>query len=169
MKNYGVAGKYARIENERRFLLPESTEEIITLPKFVILDHYITDTHLRLRQIEKEGDLVYKLTKKSKLSPGSDEITTIYLSPEEYQTLSKLRAIVVSKIRYIATYNGISIGIDIYGTEMDELWLGEVEFETVEQMEDFKMPLLYQREVTGNDDFSGLALANRFGCENRRF
>ena len=106
-----TVGKYARIENERRFLLPPVEDELISLPRRVILDHYIAGTRLRLRQIENEDDKVYKLTKKTRLSPGKEEITTIYLSPEEYQLLNKLRAIAVSKIRFIATYNDMTIGI----------------------------------------------------------
>jgi CYTH domain-containing protein len=162
-------GKYARIENERRFLLPPMEEEIMTLPRRAILDHYIIETGLRLRRIENEDDKVYKLTKKTNLSLGREEITTIYLSLEEYHLLSKLPAIVVSKIRFIATYNDITIGIDSYATEEDELLIAEAEFESEEQMKAFVMPLPYQMEVTGNDQFTGFTLANRFGRANRRF
>ena len=163
--------KYARIENERRFLLPPLDEELLkmNLPKRVILDNYILDTSLRLREVDSEGQKVYKLTKKTSLSPGREQITTIYLSQEEYQLLNKLRAIIVSKIRLIATYNEIMIGIDCYGNEEDELLVAEIEFETEEQMNVFVMPIPYQMEVTGKDEFSGFALANRFGWQNRRF
>jgi CYTH domain-containing protein len=159
--------KYARIENERRFLLSAIEEEIMTLPRRVILDHYIIGTNLRLRQVENGDGKVYKLTKKTKLSPGREEITTIYLSPEEYQLLSELRAIVVSKIRFIMAYNELTIGIDSYATEEDELLITEVEFETEEHMRTFVMPLSYDTEVTGNEDFTGFALANRFGWVNQ--
>jgi CYTH domain-containing protein len=163
--------KYARIENERRFLLPPMDEEltVMDLPKRVILDNYIMDTNLRLREVDNEAKKTYKLTKKTSLSPGREEITTIYLSPEEYQLLNKLRAVVVSKVRFLAAYDDITIGIDCYGTEEDELWVADVEFETEEQMKAFAMPVPYQMEITGKDEFSGLALANRFGCHNRRF
>ena len=163
--------KYARVENERRFLLRPGDEEFISmdLPQRVITDNYIIDTNLRLREVDNEGEKVYKLTKKTTLSPGREEITTIYLSPEEYQVLSKLRAVVVSKVRFIATYDDITIGIDTYGNEEDELGITEVEFETEEQMKAFVLPMPYEIEVTGNDEFSGFALANRFGWQNRRF
>ena len=157
--------KYALIENERRFLLPPMDEELTTmnLPKRVILDNYILDTNLRLREVDNEGKKVYKLTKKTSLSPGREKITTIYLSQEEYQLLNKLRAMVVSKIRFIATYNEVIIGIDCYGNEEDELFVAEVEFETEGQMKAFVMPIPYRTEITGKDEFSGLALASRFG------
>lgn len=83
--------------------------------------------------------------------------------------LSKLRAVVVSKVRFIATHGDIIIGIDTYGNEEDELGIAEVEFETEEQMKTFALPMPYEMEVTGKDEFSGYALANRFGWENRRF
>jgi CYTH domain-containing protein len=160
-------GKYAQIENERRFLLSAIEEEITTPPRRIILDHYIIGTNLRLRQVENGDGKVYKLTKKTKLSLGREEITTIYLSPDEYQLLSELPAIVVSKIRFIMAYNELTIGIDSYATEEDELLVAEVEFETDEQMKTFVMPLSYGTEVTGNDEFTGFALANRFGWVNQ--
>jgi CYTH domain-containing protein len=163
--------KYARIEIERRFLLPPMDEELTTmnLPKRIIRDNYIIETNLRLREVDNEAKKTYKLTKKAFLSPGREEITTIYLSAEEYQLLSQLGAIVVSKVRFLATYDDITIGIDRYGTEVDELWVADVEFETEEQMKGFVMPIPFQTEITGKGEFSGLALANRFGRQNRRF
>jgi|GEM_PF-1764057 len=165
------AGKYARFENERRFLLRPWDEEFITmdLPRRVIIDHYVIGTNLRLREVDSEGEKVYKLTKKTTISPGREEITTIYLSPEEYQLLCKLPAVVVNKVRFIATYADIIIGIDIYGNEEDELWLAEVEFETEKQMKTFALPMPYEVEITGNNGFSGFALANRFGAQHGRF
>ena len=162
-------GKYARIENERRFLLQPMVDEAFPLPGRIILDNYIVDTGLRLRQVENEEGTVYKLTKKSVLSPGREGITTIYLSAEEYKLLAKLRAIVVSKIRFIAIHNDKIIGIDFYGNEKEDLSIAEVEFETEEQMKNFVMPISYQMEVTGNAEFTGFALAHRFGSANRRF
>jgi len=164
-------GKYARIENERKFLLSPGDDVLMEmdLAKRAILDNYIVGTHLRLREVDKDGEKIYKLTKKTPLSPGREEITTIYLSPEEYQLLSKLRAVVVSKLRFVMPYNELTIGIDSYATERDELLLAEVEFETEEQMRVFEMPIPYQTEVTGMEEFSGFTLAKRFGWENRRF
>ena len=159
--------KYSRIERERRFLLSPMGKEVSALPRRVIVDHYIVGTDLRLRQVENEDNKVFKLTKKSKLSPGHEQITTIYLSSEEYKLLSKLPAIVVSKSRHITNYEDVTIGIDIYGSGTEELWLAEVEFENTASMDSFIMPLPYQSEVTGVDEFSGFALANRFGFLNR--
>lgn len=164
-------GKYARIENERRFLLPPMDGELMdmNLPRRFILDNYITGTNLRLREVDDEGKKLYKLTKKTSLSPGREVITTIYLSQDEYQLLGKLPAVLVSKVRFLMAYNELTIGIDSYANEDDELLLAEVEFETEEQMNAFEMPIPYQTEVTGKDEFSGFALANRFGWENSRF
>jgi len=118
-------GKYAQIEIERRFLLPPMDEElmVMSLPRRGILDNYITGTNLRLRKVDHEDKKTYKLTKKTPISPGREEITTIYLSEDEYQLLSKMPAVVVSKIRFVMTYNELTIGIDSYANEDDELLL----------------------------------------------
>jgi CYTH domain-containing protein len=162
-------GKYARMELERRFLLSPSEAIVSTLPKTAILDNYITGTNLRLRQMENAGTKVYKLGKKTNISPGKEQITTIYLSEAEYALLTQLRAIVVSKIRFVGVFNRVTIGIDVYGSETEELWVAEVEFETEEDMDNFIMPLPHQIEITGMNEFSGFALSTRFGVENRSF
>jgi CYTH domain-containing protein len=144
-------------------------QETIELPKRVIVDQYIIGTNLRLRQLESDGNIIYKLTKKSKLSADKAAITTIYLSLNEYELLSKMRSVVVSKIRFISPYDNLNIAIDVYAGEEDELWIADIEFNTDEEMNDFLMPFVFQTEVTGIDEFSGLNLANRFGFQNRRF
>lgn len=162
-----AAGKYAQIERERRFLLGSRPNEIqaMGLPVKGIRDHYIDGTNLRLREMSNENDKTLKLTKKTGLSFGKEEITTIYLSTEEYKLLSKLPAVVASKTRWLLPSNNLTIGIDYYKSDTDELWLAEVEFETDEQMNDFIMPIPYEKEITGDDQFSGFTLAMRFGWE----
>jgi CYTH domain-containing protein len=163
-------GKYSRIENERRFLLKSIDQELTAmgLPKKIILDHYLTGTHLRLREVDTVGEKVFKLTKKTHLLPGKEEITTIYLSSEEYDLLSKLPATIVSKVRLVLTHNEFTIGIDIYTGEKGELLIAETEFETDEQMKSFVLPIPYDKEVTGDANFSGHALAIHFGSESCR-
>jgi len=161
--------KYALIERERKFLLYPLEEETRKLPWRIIADRYIMGTNLRLRKIEAGDNIVYKLTKKTRLSAGNEAITTIYLSLNEHELLCKMPSVAVSKTRYISRYGDLNIAIDVYASKEDKLWIAEVEFDSEEDMSNFVMPLPYETEVTGNDEFTGFALANRFGSENRSF
>ena len=62
--------KYARVEEERRFLLAKMPADLDLDDSFVrIIDHYIEGTRLRLRQMESPGGRapVYKLGQKYRL------------------------------------------------------------------------------------------------------
>ena len=83
-----AAGKYARWELERRFLLARVPEEVDRRAASLIVDRYIDGTRLRLRRIEPQdgGEPTYKLGQKEAPDPSDfsrTTITNIYLSAEE--------------------------------------------------------------------------------------
>jgi CYTH domain-containing protein len=160
--------KYALIERERNFLLAPDQDLIKSLPFKTIIDNYIERTHIRFRKVTGNEGSIYKLTKKSPGgSPDKSVITTIYLTEHEYDTLNKFESILVQKTRFKKVVTGINIGIDKYVNGNDELWLAEIgEFETDEQMHNYKMPIKYIKEVTDDPDFNGYNLAKRFGRKN---
>jgi len=73
--------KYAKIEQERRFLLRSMPEDMPGDEDFIrIIDRYIPGTRLRLRRMESPlGDaLIFKLGQKYRLSDFEDHQSTKY-------------------------------------------------------------------------------------------
>src|SRR5579884_2200424 len=100
-----VAGKYARVERERRFLLAGPPAPSAVTATRLITDLYLTGTRLRLRHAELPGDnSEFKLTQKIPAArrPGAVQglITTTYLSSAEYRLLATLPAAVLRKTRF---------------------------------------------------------------------
>src|SRR5215469_9840301 len=121
-----VSLKYAVVERERRFLvskLPEIAHE----RRRRITDRYVTGTRLRLREVVTEDGIVTrKLGHKVRLSGGPREIacTSLYLDDAEWDTLCRLPAKTLSKVRHLVTRDGVTVAID----ELDDgTLLAEIE------------------------------------------
>lgn len=156
-----LKSKYSKIERERKFLIAPDFDLIKGLPLKTITDLYVDNTHLRLRKMSGPSGEIYKLTKKTALpTAGSFEITTIYLEQTEHELLSQSAGTTVEKTRYLKDLHPFTMGIDRYYRDGAETWLAEIEFETEEQMKMFALPMPYEVEITGNNEFSGFALAN---------
>ena len=155
--------KYQLIERERKFLLAGEQVNTTGMLQKQITDHYLNNTMLRFRVVTDREGRQYKLTQKWPADvTGAAAITTIYLSRQEFELLNIFDAVTVSKTRHLLQSGELTIGLDHYFTETDELWLAEVEFASPEQMLDFELPLPCVREVTGQAEYDGYALARRF-------
>ena len=149
------AGKYARAEIERRFLLagvPDG-EDVRTVHE--IDDRYIDATRIRLRRMaEVGGPTALKLTQKL---PGPDGegrlgvLTSFYLSEDEYAALAALPAAPLSKSRLrIGGY-----GVDVFRGHLDGLVLAEAEFASVEEAAALRPAAFCRAEVTADPRFTG--------------
>jgi CYTH domain-containing protein len=161
----GQAGKYARFELERRFLVEHLPERQDPNQGFRITDRYINNTRLRLRRIEPlaRGEAVFKLGQKEVPSPPDFSrmtITNIYLSPGEYDVFAVLPASELHKTRYSLEEAGCTYGVDVFDGHLGGLILAEVEFETSDQMnEQWRLPPWVLREVSDELRFTGGALS----------
>lgn len=148
-------GKYARYELERRFLverLPAAAER-----SHLIVDRYIIGTRLRLRS--DDGRVPpHKLSQKEAPSPPDfavTTITTIYLSPEEYEVLAVLPARELRKRRHhLGPYS-----LDVFEGELAGLVLAEITFDSEEEMRAYPPPDFAEREVSRDRRYTGGALA----------
>jgi CYTH domain-containing protein len=150
------AGKYARVERERRFLLagPPLASAVITTRR--ITDRYLPGTRLRLRRIERpESEACeYKLTQKvpaDRPGPVQGLITNTYLSRAEYDLLASLPAAVLFKTRFSVP----PLGIDVFDPPLHGLVLAEAEFTTEKAARSFRPPQETIAEVTDDTRFTG--------------
>ncbi|MFI9781112.1 hypothetical protein ACIHCV_41920 [Streptomyces sp. NPDC051956] len=148
-------GKYARVEQERRFLLAEPPAQSAVTVSRVINDRYVTGTRLRLRRADfSDGRCELKLTQKVPISQsGATQglITNTYLSPAEYDVLASLSAALLSKTRFSVP----PLGVDVFDGHLQGLVLAEAEFTTDEEAESFVPPAECVAEVTDDTRFTG--------------
>jgi CYTH domain-containing protein len=152
------AGKYARIERERRFLLAAAPTDGVTRRR-LITDRYILGTRLRLRRVRDldTGICELKFTQKLPASePGHVQglITNTYLSEAEYELLATLPAAVLAKTRLSIP----QMAVDVFEAQLEGLVLAEAEFDTDEEARAFRPPLAPVAEVTDDIRFTGGSL-----------
>ena len=154
-------GKYARIERERRFLLPGPPPASAVTVRRRITDRYLPGTRLRLRRIDDagRGDSEFKFTQKVPARrPGYVQglITNTYLSAAEYDLLATLPAAVLSKTRLSVA----PLGIDVFEPPLHGLIMADVEFSTDNEAQSFRPPPVAVAEVTDDSRFTGGSLVS---------
>ena len=159
------AGKYARFEFERRFLLGLLPDGVADDRGWRITDRYVKNTHLRLRRMEpiQGGETIFKLGQKHVPSPpdfSRTTITNIYLSATEYAVLAELDALELYKLRHSVEHDDLTFSVDVFDAHLSGLVLAEVGFETVEEMNrPLDLPSWVGLEVSDDIRFTGGALA----------
>jgi CYTH domain-containing protein len=153
--------KYGHIERERRFLVKMLPPEIDLERDYLrIHDRYLLGTRLRLREItDPTGRVIkQKFAQKETISGYSNShthITNLYLTQQEYNLLSTLGGLEISKCRYKYSCSEYIAGIDVFEGVLKGLILAEVEFTSDEEMEQFQPPSFFTIEVTNEPFFSG--------------
>jgi CYTH domain-containing protein len=156
--------RYARVEREQRWLLS-------AIPKGArgpveIVDRYLTDTTLRLRQMTSGGDVVWKLGQKVRDDPASPELvrlTNLYLTADEHALLAQLPAVELRKTRWHLDHGGRTFAIDEHQGPREGLLLAEVELDPGEPRR--TRPPWAAVDVTTDDRFSGARLARTAASE----
>jgi CYTH domain-containing protein len=157
--------KYARIEEERRFLLQAIPRDLNLGDSFVrIFDQYIPGTRLRLRRIQSPAGqvMVYKFGQKYRaadLESHQAIMTNIYLDDSEYSTLGALGGRSLTKRRYAYPYQGRDYSIDVFEGHLQGLILAEIEGREHGDIASLPVPGFALREVTGDPMFTGGQLA----------
>lgn len=147
-------GRYARVEREQRWTLVGVPAD--AKPSAEILDRYIVGTTLRLRRIEGDGSVVYKLCQKVRDDPADPEnvrLTNVYITEAEYATLSVLPAGEISKTRWTLG----RFAVDEFHGALDGLVLAELELSPDGAL--LPLPSFAVADVTHDDRYSGGALS----------
>ena len=153
--------KYARVERERRYLLPDLPEGLTRADHHLqITDNYITGTRLRIRKVRdpRTNRWVVKFTQKFAPNPedlSRTMITNTYLNAIEANTLAVFEANEIRKNRYPFEFAGRTFSVDMFLGDLFGLVLAEVSFDTDEELDSFPKPAFALAEVTNNEIFSG--------------
>jgi CYTH domain-containing protein len=151
-------GRYAQVEREQRWVLSALPSGLAD--PVAIVDRYIAGTRLRLRRMETASEVIYKLAQKVRPRPDTPEVvklTNIYLSEDEYATLSRLDGAMLEKRRWRGSLGERLLAVDEFGGHFSGLILAEVELSADEPR--LSAPPLAAGDVTDDDRFSGGALA----------
>jgi CYTH domain-containing protein len=153
--------KYARPENERRFLLARLPEDIDPAVGYEQLDDlYLDGTRLRLRHVRSPAGAVIerKLTQKLP-DPGGQLarrlLTTLYLDAAEYELLARLPGRRLSKRRHRLVHAGLRFAIDVFEGPLAGLLLAEAELESEAALAALAAPPFARCEVTALPLFTG--------------
>src|SRR2546423_13591116 len=153
--------KYARVERERRYLLPDLPEGLSRADHHLqITDNYITGTRLRIRKVRdpRTNKWVVKFTQKFAPNPtdlSRTIITNIYLNAIEAETLSIFAANEIRKNRYYLDFAGRRFSVDMFLGDLLGLVLAETGFATDEEIQAFETPSFALADITNNEIFTG--------------
>ncbi|MDX6529790.1 MAG: hypothetical protein QOH41_2080 [Blastocatellia bacterium] len=166
--------KYARVERERRYLLPDLPEGLTRADHHLqITDNYITGTRLRIRKVRdpRTSKWVVKFTQKFAANPedlSRTLITNTYLNAIEAETLAIFEANEIRKNRYPFEFDGQEFSVDMFLGDLFGLVMAEISFETDEELDRFTKPPFALAEVTNNEMFSGGRLCQLTFAEVRK-
>lgn len=121
--------KYARVERERRWLLPRLPPGLEG-EVLLIEDRYLLGTRLRLRNVTAtDGSVVRKLGHKVRLGAGPAEIacTSLYLDESEWDRLLDLPAHQLSKRRTRCRVEAATIAVDEFMGPLAGLVIAEID------------------------------------------
>lgn len=160
---------YARVERERRFLVPSLPSGIAPDGYQRLRDCFVAGTHLRLRVVEAPNGetIVAKLGQKIPDPAAPDDprrrsMTTLYLPPEEAAALA-FEGLRATKRRYKLPEQGWTFCIDVWEEPAAArgIILAEVECPTDEQLDRIVTPRWAEREVTEDPGYAAVPLARR--------
>ncbi len=158
-------GKYAHPEIERKFLVATIPSD--TIFHADITDHYISNTALRLRKMQTEHKVTFKLGQKLRVHPHDTRVifhTSFYLSEAEYALLaSTLPSHLLEKRRFRFHGGTIPMAIDQFQGTLQGLVIAEIDFGPHGDPSSLPMSSFALAEVTDDERFTGgrLALTTR--------
>jgi CYTH domain-containing protein len=166
--------KYARVERERRYLLPDLPQGLTRAdPHLQITDNYITGTRLRLRKVRDPRTNKWTVKFTQKFAPDAEDlsrtiITNTYLNALEAELMSVFNSNEIRKNRYLFEFEGRRFAVDMFLGELFGLVLAEVSFETDQELDSFTKPPFAIADVTNDPVFAGGNLSQLSFADVRR-
>ncbi len=157
--------KTYRDEFRRLFLLEHLPEPLTPADAHLqIFDNYLFNTRLRLRSVRVPETKQWTWILQQRFAIDADlahwKLAEIYLNEIEYHTFETFEGREIRKNRYFYEMDGKQIEIDVFLGDLRGLNLAKVNFETIEELRDFKFPFAVL-EVTPEKFFHGENLVER--------
>ena len=147
------------MEIERKFLVNKIPTELENYKKLEIEQGYIsTKPTIRIRKADEK----YILTVKSKFGICENDVAPIVnneyeleITEKEYENLKeKINGKVIRKTRYLIPLESVLVAeLDLFKGELEGLIFAEVEFETVEEANNFNKPDWLGIDVSDNKKY----------------
>lgn len=135
------------MEIERKYLIDKDKliSDIDTYPHHIIEQGYMcTEPVVRIRKSDDE----YYMTYKSKGLMAREEYNLPLTKEGYYHLLPKCDGNIISKTRYMIPLDQHTIELDIFSGKFEGLILAEVEFESIEEANNFTPPEWFGEDVT---------------------
>ena len=152
------------LELEKTYLAKYLPSNLIKCDFIRISDIYIpvNREHSELR-VRSSNDK-YEITKKIPLDKNDfskQTEHTIFLDKEEYMALITVSGKKVEKTRYYYIFQGRTAEIDVFEGSLSGLVLVDFEFETIEELEQFRVPNFCLVDVTQEEFTAGGKLCGK--------
>lgn len=149
------------MEIERKFLVKELPAHLNECAHSRLTQSYISRSPvIRLRKIENGEQVQYVLTIKGSGLAVRQEFE-LMLKQEEYERLfQKTEGRVLQKVRYLVPLSdGYTAELDWFEGELNGLKLVEVEFPTIEAMQQFVPPAWFGEDVSESTQYHNSVLS----------
>jgi len=159
------------LEIEKTFLVKKIPSNLSNYKSHQIKQGYISSTPspLRIRQNDNE----FELTKKIRIKPNdfsSHEEINIPLTEYEFNKLWPLVEKHLEKNRYyLPLENNLTAELNIYKGDLEGLAMVEVEFTSQKEMELFKSPVWFGKDITQEDFSANSFLADKTFSEIKKY
>lgn len=146
------------MEIERKFTLKEIPDLTKFKKKELEQGYLCTDPTIRVR---KEDDNYY-MTYKGHGTLAREEYN-LPLNKTAYNSLvKKVEGLIIKKTRYLIPYDKFTIELDVFSNPKD-LIFAEVEFESLEEAENFVSPAWFDKDVTDDPSYANSNISKKLG------
>lgn len=159
--------KTSQTELHRLFLIERLPEPLTPASSHLqIFDNYIENTRIRLRQIRDPYSKAWTRILQQRFPSHEGEyavtkLAEIYLNDAEYAAFEQFEGREIRKNRYFHEFDRVIITFDVYLGDLWGLNMARVDFEMLEDLENFAPPPFSVFEVTNDAFFTGENLVQR--------
>ncbi len=147
------------MEIERKFLIQTIPFDLAEFGRHEIEQAYLcTDPVVRVRKSDEE----YYMTYKGKGHIAREEYNLPLNATAYAHLLEKADGNIITKTRYlIPERDGLTIELDVFHGVFDGLVIAEVEFESIEQAENYQPPEWFGKDVSKDTNYHNATMSKK--------